>query len=148
MFTKATEYALRATIYIAANSSGSKRLGIDEIAAAIGSPRSFTAKVLQLLCRNNTPVSSNKGPGGGFYITEEARKKPVKTILEAMGEGGVLSKCVLGLPKCSDKKPCPMHHEYRFIKARLLHLFDTTSIGELSKDSHLSNVYLKGKVET
>lgn len=146
MFTKATEYALRASIYIAANSSEEKRLGIDEISEAIGSPRPFTAKVLQMLCRNNELVSSVKGPGGGFYMTERARKYPAKKIIDAMGEGAVLSKCVLGLPKCSEEKPCPMHHEYRFIKAKLIHLFDSTSIAELAADSRISKIYLKGNM--
>lgn len=144
MFTKATEYALRASIFIAANSSEDKRLGIDEISAAIGSPKPFTAKVLQNLCRNNSPVSSVKGPGGGFYMTAKAKKVSARKIIDAMGESAVLSKCVLGLPRCSEEKPCPMHHEYRFIKARLLHLFESTTIEELATDSRLTKIYLKG----
>jgi len=49
MFSKATEYALRATIYIAQKSSVDKKLSLTEIAQAIDSPPSFTAKILQLL---------------------------------------------------------------------------------------------------
>ena len=145
MFSKATEYALRATIYIAANSSESKRLGIDEISVAIGSPRSFTAKVLQMLSKDNFLVSSVKGPGGGFFMTADATNLPARKIIEAMGEDTTLTKCVLGLPKCSDSRPCPMHHEYRFIKARLLELFESTVIADLALDSRLANIYLKGR---
>ncbi len=53
MFSKATEYALRATIYLAQNSSEDKKIGIRSIAIAINSPESFTAKILQLLTKNN-----------------------------------------------------------------------------------------------
>ena len=49
MFSKATEYALRATIYIAQKSSVDKKLSLTEIAQAIDLPPSFTAKILQLL---------------------------------------------------------------------------------------------------
>ena len=41
MFSKATEYALRATIYIAQKSSAEKKLSIGEIAKAIDSPVPF-----------------------------------------------------------------------------------------------------------
>ena len=39
MFSKATEYALRATIYIAKKSTEEKKLGIEEISRAIDSPQ-------------------------------------------------------------------------------------------------------------
>ncbi|MBL0305705.1 MAG: Rrf2 family transcriptional regulator [Chitinophagaceae bacterium] len=53
MFSKATEYALRATIFLARNSSEEQKLGIEAISEAIDSPRSFTAKVLQSLTKDN-----------------------------------------------------------------------------------------------
>src|SRR4249920_1159351 len=107
MFSKATEYALRATIYIAQNSSEEKKIGIRAIAKAIDSPQSFTAKIMQLLTRDNKIVSSSPGPNGGFYITEKAKKLPARSILKAMDEDGTLEKCVLGLKQCSEVSPCP-----------------------------------------
>jgi len=53
MFSKATEYAIRATIFIAQKSSEENKLGIAEISRAIDSPRSFTAKIMQLLTKDN-----------------------------------------------------------------------------------------------
>ena len=61
MFSKATEYALRATIFLAQKSSEENKLGIDEIATAIDSPKSFTAKILQQLTKDNRVVSSVRG---------------------------------------------------------------------------------------
>ena len=69
MFSKATEYALRATIYIAQKSTEEKKLGLEEIARAIDSPQSFTAKILQSLTREKI-VSSARGPNGGFFLSE------------------------------------------------------------------------------
>ena len=43
MFSKATEYALKATIYIAQKGSAEAKISIDEISRAIDSPQSFTA---------------------------------------------------------------------------------------------------------
>ena len=69
MFSKSTEYALRAVIYIAKWSSETNKLGIEPIAKAIDSPKSFTAKILQKLTRNNRLIHSVTGPKFPFYIT-------------------------------------------------------------------------------
>ena len=132
MFSKTTEYALRATIFIARSANETRKIGLEEIARSIGSPKSFTAKILQVLCRNNAIVTSIKGPGGGFYITKTARNLPVMRVLEAMGEDGVLHKCVLGLPECSDVNPCPLHGRYKHIKPQLIALFSQKTIGSLA----------------
>ena len=134
MFSKATEYALRATIYIAQKSSEEKKLGLAEIAKAIDSPKSFTAKILQQLTSGDKIVSSARGPNGGFFLTEKARKLPVRAILEAMKEDEVLKKCVLGLKLCSETKPCPMHIQYKSIKQQLIKLFETKTIQSLANE--------------
>ena len=142
MFSKATEYALRATIYIAQKSSAEKKLSIGEIAKAIDSPVSFTAKILQLLTPNNKLISSARGPHGGFFITEKAKRLPVRAVLTAMGESDILDKCVLGLNKCSESKPCPMHHQYKTIKYQLIGLFETKTIQQLADDTDGGDAYL------
>lgn len=143
MFSKATEYALRATLFIAQRSNENKRVGIDEIAKEIGSPRSFTAKIMQDLTRNNSLVSSVRGPNGGFYLTDNARKMPMRIILDIMGENEVLKKCVLGLYACSEVKPCPMHHQYKHIKQQLIELFSERSIQDVADEIGKGEVIIK-----
>ena len=142
MFSKATEYALRATIYIAKKSSVDKKVGIEEISDAIGSPRSYTAKILQSLTKDNLIVSSSRGPNGGFYVSEKAKKLPVRSILKAMNEDEVLEKCVLGLKQCSEIQPCPLHAQYKTIKQQLIKLFVTKTIGQLAADIKEGEVYI------
>ncbi len=134
MFSKATEYALRATIYIAQHSSEEKKVGIQAIAKAIDSPQSFTAKILQLLTRGGKIISSTPGPQGGFFMTAKAKKLPVRAILKAMGEEDILEKCVLGLKECSESHPCPMHGQYKVIKAQLKKLFEAKTIEDLAEE--------------
>ena len=145
MFSKATEYALRATIYIAKKSTEEKKLGIEEIAKAIDSPQSFTAKILQALTKDNKIISSVRGPNGGFFLTEEAKKLPVRSILKAMGEDEVLEKCVLGLKQCSEIQPCPMHAQYKTIKQQLIKLFVSKTIGQLAADMKDGEVFISNK---
>ena len=145
MFSKTTEYALRATLYIAKKSTEEKKLGIEEISRAIDSPQSFTAKILQALTKDNKVVSSVRGPNGGFFITEKAKKLPVRSILQAMGEDEVLEKCVLGLKMCSEIQPCPMHAQYKSIKQQLIKLFVTKTIQQLAADIKDGEVFINNK---
>jgi Rrf2 family protein len=140
MFSKSTEYALRAVIFIGQKGSEKQKLGIPEIAAAIGSPPQFTAKILQLLTKNSQVVSSARGPNGGFFLTEAAKNLPVKAILSSTGEENVLTKCVLGLYQCSEVNPCPMHNDYKSIRRQMIQLFETKTIRELAEETD------KGKV--
>jgi Rrf2 family iron-sulfur cluster assembly transcriptional regulator len=142
MFSKTAEYALRATIFIAQKGTIEQKLGIDEIAKAIGSPQSFTAKILQMLTKDNKIVSSARGPHGGFYVTRQAKKLPAKVILEAVDEEDVLKKCVLGLKQCSEIKPCPMHAEYKLIRDQLNLLFQNTTIQHLADEMNKEHIFI------
>ena len=143
MFSKATEYALRATIYIAQKSDEDHKLGIDEIATAIDSPKSFTAKILQSLTRNQSLIGSVRGTNGGFYMNEKQRLLPVRAILKAMDEEEVLEKCVLGLKRCTEHSPCPLHFKYKAIKQNLIRLFDDKTIQELADEMNDGKVVIR-----
>ncbi|KIC89354.1 Rrf2 family transcriptional regulator [Flavihumibacter sp. ZG627] len=145
MFSKTTEYALRAAIYIAQKSTADKKLGIAEIAKAIDSPQSFTAKIIQQLTRGNTLVSSVRGPNGGFFMTEKAKRLPVRVILDLMGEDSKFQTCILGLKQCSELKPCPMHFEYKPIKEQLISLFADRSIESLAEDINNEHAFINSR---
>lgn len=145
MFSKATEYALRATIFLAQKSSDDNKLGIEAIAKAIDSPKSFTAKILQLLTKDNKVVSSVRGPNGGFFLTANAKNLPARSVLEAMGEDAILEKCVMGLKLCSEIQPCPMHAQYKIIKKQLNSLFTTKTIQQLANEIKDGVVFINNK---
>lgn len=134
MFSKSTEYALRAIIYLAQRSSMENKIGITELADAIGSPKSFTAKILQNLTRDNRLISSITGPNGGFYLTDQAKKKSMLYVLELLEDDAVITGCVLGLKECSEANPCPLHAQYKFIKPKLLHMLEKKSIQDLADE--------------
>jgi len=146
MFSKTTEYAMRATIYIAQKGTRDHKLGIDEIAKAIDSPKPFTAKILQSLTRDKI-VSSTRGPNGGFYFTAQAKRLPAFAILKAVNDADILKKCVLGLRNCSKKNPCPMHAEFKEIRDQLNNMFENKTIGDLVEkmNSHKMFISNSGK---
>jgi Rrf2 family protein len=134
MFSKSTEYALRAIIYLAQKSSIENKIGMAELAEAISSPKSFTAKILQTLTRNNRLVSSVTGPTGGFYLTERAKKKSLLHVLTLLEDEGIITGCILGLKECSETNPCPLHSEYKKIKPQLLAMLNQKTILELASE--------------
>lgn len=142
MFSKATEYALRATIYIAQKSTEEKKLSLVEIAKAIDSPPSFTAKILQLLTKDNCVINSMRGPNGGFYMTEKSKQLPLRNVLEALNENDLFDKCILGLKRCSEHKPCPLHYQYKPVKHQLIHLFETNTIQQIADKSDHEHLFI------
>jgi len=134
LFSKSTEYALRATVYLAVHSHEDRKLSLGEVAEGIASPQAFTAKILQKLTANNRVVHSVRGPGGGFFMTRRSLRLPLKAVLDAMDEGTVLDKCILGLHRCSDKNPCPMHNRYKPLRLELRSLFHEKTIGDLAAE--------------
>ena len=143
MFSKACEYALRAALYISIKSINGSRLGIPEIAKEIDAPVAFTAKILQTLVREGV-ISSIKGPNGGFFINPKSEPISLATIVKAIdGSDDVLHTCTLGLKECSDKFPCPIHHEIKHYKERLKKVMKESTIQDLSRDLSKGKTFLK-----
>ncbi|MBX7202403.1 MAG: Rrf2 family transcriptional regulator [Bacteroidia bacterium] len=131
MFSRSTEYALRAVMYVAKQTDAGKYPGVEEIAKATGSPKSFTAKVLQTLSRDGSIISSFKGPGGGFFLVKNAGKKNLKSILKVMGEEKIFTKCLLGVKNCTDENPCPLHQQYAPSRNAMNLLFEKSTISNM-----------------
>jgi len=132
MFSKACEYAIRAEIYITLATQKSPKVSLKDIAREIESPEAFTAKILQELVRNKL-VESQKGPSGGFWITEELSKQiRLSQIVKAIDGDKVYQGCGLGLKECSEVQPCPIHGKFKFVRNTLREMLETTSLYELA----------------
>ena len=142
MFSKSAEYALRAVIYLAQKSSEDHKIGIAELADAIGSPQSFTAKILQNLTRHNALISSSTGPGGGFYLTAKAKKKSLLSVVALLEEEDVIKGCVLGLKECSEINPCPLHSQYKHIRPQLVSMLENKTIQDMADEMRSSRVVI------
>ena len=143
MFSKACEYGIRAAIYIASNSKDSKRVQLKDIADKINSPEAFTAKILQQLAKNNI-IDSIKGPTGGFEMCKKKMKSiMLSEIVSAIDGDKIYNGCGLGLEKCNEKKPCPLHDKFQQIRTDLKTMLTTTSMYTLSEGLPEGIVWLK-----
>lgn len=132
MFSKACEYAIRATIYIAVQSSQNLRVGLKDISKEIDSPEPFTAKILQQLSKNNI-IESIKGPHGGFQIDKNDMSKiKLSQIVLAIDGDSIYKGCGLGFKECSEKQPCPVHDKFKIIRDELKDMLENTTVLELS----------------
>jgi Rrf2 family iron-sulfur cluster assembly transcriptional regulator len=143
MFSKTCEYGIRATIFIASESLLNKRVGLKDIAKKIDSPEAFTAKILQILSKNNI-VNSIKGVGGGFDIPREMMKDiKLAQIVNALEGDQVFTACGLGLSNCTDEHPCPMHEKFKSIRNELEFMLENTNLEELALGIKSGNTFLR-----
>ncbi len=143
MFSKACEYGIRATIYIAKQSQLGKKVSLKEVAEAIESPIAYTSKILQLLSRNQI-INSDKGPTGGFSIdVVKLEKVKLSTIVFAIDGDSIYKGCGLGLKKCNEHMPCPVHHQFKIVRDELKKMLETTTVQSLVLDFENGLTFLK-----
>jgi Rrf2 family transcriptional regulator, iron-sulfur cluster assembly transcription factor len=142
MFSKTCEYAIRAAIYISAEGSMEKKVGISDICEHIEAPKHFTAKILQILTRNKI-VSSQKGVNGGFYLDKSQKTKPLIEIVHATDGNVLFNGCGLGLKTCSEAEPCPLHDKFKSIRAGVKSMMEESTIESMSKKLIKGNGFLR-----
>lgn len=79
LFTKASEYALLSLIYIAHKENPQD---VDSLALELNIPKSFLAKILQTLAKDNL-LKSFKGAKGGFALIKEPSQYSIKEIVNS-----------------------------------------------------------------
>ncbi|ANW96651.1 Rrf2 family transcriptional regulator [Wenyingzhuangia fucanilytica] len=145
MLSKACKYAVRAILYLAINSDESKKIGIKKIAEALETPQPFLAKLLQQLSTHHL-VSSSKGPGGGFYLTEKDLEITLWDIVLNIDGAEKFNECFLGLSVCSDSHPCPAHHIVKPFRDTILCDFKHKNILQLKEEIENKGTFLSLKL--
>lgn len=143
MFSKACEYGIKASIYIACNSYDEKRVSLKEIAKEIDSPEAFTAKILQDLVRNSI-INSVKGAYGGFEIPKnQIASIKLSQIVTAIDGDNIYHGCGLGLHVCDENHPCPVHDQFKVIRNQLKVMLEETNLEQLALDIKSGVSFLK-----
>ena len=145
MLSHASQYAIRAILYLAQNSSSSHKISALMIANELETPKPFLSKLLRQLALNNL-VSSTKGPHGGFFLSELNKEKRLWDVVVCIDGGNKFSECFLGLPQCSSKNPCPFHNIVVPFRESLASSFKQKNIQELIEAMEIDKtlISLKG----
>lgn len=143
MFSKTCEYGIKASIYVAVQSQLDQKASLVNVADAIKSPAAYTSKILQLLSRNKI-ITSSKGPTGGFSMTNlQLETITLSTIVQVIDGDDIYLGCGLGLIKCNEQKPCPVHNQFKSIRDELKNMLETTTIKSLAEDLEKGLTFLK-----
>jgi DNA-binding IscR family transcriptional regulator len=78
-------------------------------------------------------ISSVKGPGGGFYLTESNRTITLKQIVLSIDGPEIMEGCVLGFPECSNDNPCALHSLYGGYRNGFFSLLHDQTVEEVAE---------------
>ena len=128
--SSACEYAIRAMTYVAQFEPGTRLLARD-ISAHEHIPGPFLGKIFQTLVRAGL-LKSSKGPGGGFSLAREPDAISLYDIYRAVDGDTYLDACAVGLARCSDDTPCPLHERWKPIRERIRNYLESTSLANMA----------------
>ncbi len=128
-------------LYLALYTDETKKIGVKKIAEDLDTPQPFLAKLLQQLTRSKL-VSSTKGPNGGFFLSKKNKEKSVWDIIKSIDGTEKFSQCFLGLSKCDDENPCPVHSIVTPFKQRILEDFRDKTILQWAEEIKKSGTVL------
>ena len=130
MLQSSSKYAVRAIDYLVRNSLAKRKLLVSEIAAATGVPQPYLSKLLRKLTTHGY-VSSTKGPGGGYFITDQQLDNSVLDIIIATEGKDRMRMCALNFENCSDENPCGIHHLIAEEKNALRNAYQNIKLSDL-----------------
>ncbi len=133
MLSNASKYAIRSILYLAMHSDKTNKIGVKKIAEELETPQPFLAKLLQQLTKNGL-VSSAKGPNGGFFLDEKNKENHVWDIIKNIDGTQKFDQCFLGLDRCDDKNPCPVHFIVSPFKQKILADFRDKTISQFTDE--------------
>ena len=77
-------------------------------------------------------VYSQRGPKGGIALAKPPSRITLLDIVLAIDGEELFRECVLGLPGCGEREPCPLHGSWATERERLRMMFMGTSLSEMA----------------
>ena len=131
LYSKPCAYAIRAMAHVA-NLTGEVPAGGKEIAEAEGIPAPVLRKILQELVRRGL-LDSRRGPGGGFRLARPAKRITLRDVVAAIDGLDQFQECAVGLERCSDDAPCPLHDHWKRLKNQFQGYLERTTLDEMAR---------------
>ena len=142
-FSKSTEYALRALVYLVMQGTERKYVGIKDIAENTGLSFYFLTKIFGMLTEKGI-LTSYRGPNGGVTLLKPASEVMLSDIVRILEGENYFDRCLLGLPGCGLLEPCPAHHFWSEFKASFKTQLEQTSLAHLGEKTSLDKLRLTG----
>ena len=132
VLSKSSEYGLRALLYMVGKGGGQEYVSIREMSEQLDISFHFLTKILQSLTQANI-LASYRGPSGGVAFNISPEKILLSDVVRVLEGDDFFETCLLGLPGCGEKAPCPMHQFWKEIRGALRREFETTTLSEMGQ---------------
>lgn len=129
MVSRTEEYALRAAVCLARR-YGDGSVRARDMAEATGIPANYLSKILHQLGRSGVVVSE-RGRSGGFRLAAPPDTVLLASVVAPFEPQVQRTRCLLGLPQCSDANPCGAHEKWRAIKEATLQFLNETTLADV-----------------
>ena len=129
LITRATEYAIRAVLFLSKQPQG-QIVYKKDICATQGVTPAFLTKILQPLIKEGI-VGSQRGVGGGFYLTRNPAEITLLDIVKAQEGPIYLNHCLVEERACERDLFCPVHGAWGEIREQFLQSLQRYSFHDL-----------------
>jgi Rrf2 family transcriptional regulator, nitric oxide-sensitive transcriptional repressor len=130
MFTRTSEYALRAVIWLAGHRG--KQQVVEQIAEGTRVPADYLAKVLHKLGRAGI-VDAQRGFNGGFALPPSSEKMSLLQVINAVDPIRRIKECPMGLDEHMGQL-CALHQRLDAAIAGVERALSASTIADILKD--------------
>jgi len=143
LITRATEYAIRAVLYLAKQPRGEIVFKKDICRTQNITP-AFLTKILQPLIKEGI-VGSQRGVGGGFYLLKDPEAVTLLDVVNAQEGPLYLNQCLTQQGACERDVFCPAHGAWREIRAEMMSTLNRYSFAHLIREEEKKLGQLRGR---
>ena len=132
MLSKTAKYGMKAVMYMALHFETNRKFTVLELSEKLDVPKYFLSKILYDLTKNNL-VSSQKGPKGGFFLSESQLHENPYVFMKSLDGEKLWNYCLFESKPCEPGKPCIFHHIFSEYKENLVRDFSSQSLLDFVK---------------
>lgn len=131
IITRATEYAIRAILYLSKQPRGEIVFKKDICHHQDITP-AFLTKILQPLIKAGI-VGSQRGVGGGFYLLRDPEDITLLDVLKAQEGPLYLNHCLERPGICTKDLFCPVHGAWRDVREKMMNVLEGYTFAYLAR---------------
>ncbi len=131
MLSQTCIYGIQTCIFLALPEQVEKRVRVSTIAEELHISPTFLSKIVNQLVQVGI-LKSVRGVSGGTWLAKPAQEIKAVDIVLAIDGNRIFNECLLGLPGCNDRNPCPFHQQWSNVRLQLLAMFQSSTLDTLA----------------
>ncbi|MEJ2199467.1 MAG: Rrf2 family transcriptional regulator [Desulfuromonadaceae bacterium] len=129
IITRATEYAIRALLYLARQPRG-EIVYKKDICNQQNITPAFLTKILQPLIKSGI-VGSQRGVGGGFFLRKNPEEVTLLDVVVSQEGPLLLNECLADGSACNREIFCPVHGAWKEVREEMIHILSRYTFAQL-----------------